>query len=247
MTNLQAHTYKGHFLELKRRLIYVILFFAVAFICSYYFRESFAQMLVEPLIKLKATSTKIIYTALPEAFLAYLQLSLFSALILTTPFISYQIYTFLAPGLYSFEKTIAKILFILVPILFLIACIFVYFLIIPVAWDFFLGFGFINNMPVVFEARISQYFGLIIKLMVSFGIAFELPVILIVLFLLKIISLQGMIKKRRIAIVINFILAAILTPPDVLTQFMLALPMCLLYEVAILVCKNINQFKNKND
>ena len=184
---------------------------------------------------------------MPEAFLAYLQLSLFSALILTTPFISYQIYTFLAPGLYSFEKTIAKILFILVPILFLIACIFVYFLIIPVAWDFFLGFGFINNMPVVFEARISQYFGLIIKLMVSFGIAFELPVILIVLFLLKIISLQGMIKKRRIAIVINFILAAILTPPDVLTQFMLALPMCLLYEVAILVCKNINQFKNKND
>ncbi len=243
MTDLKANAYREHFLELKKRLLCVIFFFLLAFIGSYLLRESCAHVLIKPLMRIQGGSVKIIYTALPEAFLAYLQLSLFSALIITIPFISYQVYAFVAPGLYNFEKAIAKVLFILAPMLFMSACFFVYFLIMPLAWSFFLEFGFIKDVPITFEAKISQYFDLIIKLMLSFGAAFELPIILIMLFLLKIVSLQGMIKKRRIAIVINFILAAFLTPPDVLTQVALALPMCLLYEVAILVCRNINQLQ----
>jgi sec-independent protein translocase protein TatC len=243
--DLKPATYKEHFLELKRRLIYIIFFFLAAFLISYLLKEFVAYILIKPLVAIKIAPVKIIYTALPEAFLSYLQLSLFSALLITMPFISYQAYAFVAPGLYDLEKTIAKILFSLAPALFMIACLFVYFLIMPIAWKFFSGFSSIYDVPIALEAKINQYFDLTIKLMFSFGVAFELPIILIMLFLLKIVSLQGMIKKRRIAIVINFILAAFLTPPDVLTQVVLALPMCLLYEATILVCKNINQLQGQ--
>jgi sec-independent protein translocase protein TatC len=240
MNNLLRYSYKEHFAELKKRVLYTLVFFVIAFGLSYLFKDKIGAMLITPLLK-KFTSTKIIYTAVTEAFVAYLELSMFAALLLTMPFVSYQAYAFVSPGLYKNEILICRILFSLAPLLFLTATIFVYFLVIPAAWEFFLSFNHIGDVPITFEPKISQYLSFIIKLMTAFGLAFELPVILIVLFLLKIVTLQSMIKWRRLAVVANFIMAAILTPPDVLSQFMLAIPMCILYEFAILICKKINQ------
>jgi sec-independent protein translocase protein TatC len=247
MNHLIKYSYKDHFLELKTRLYYTVVFFIFAALISYIYKESIGAVLIDPLLKIKLSNTKVIYTSITEAFLTYLELSLFVASLVTIPFLSYQIYCFTAPGLYKNERAVAKILFILAPCLFICACLFVYFLVIPNAWNFFLSFDAIGSVSVLFEAKISEYLGFVIKLMIAFGVAFELPVILIILFLLKIISLQGMIKKRRISIVVNFILAGILTPPDILSQFMLAIPMCLLYESAILICGNINKRMYNND
>ncbi len=247
MNDLVKYTYKDHFADLKKKLWYILVFFVAAFLLSYSYKEEITSILVKPLLDIKKTSTKVIYTAITEAFVTYLELSLFSALLLSLPFASYQMYCFIAPGLYKYEKKVARILFVLAPVLFLLACIFVYFLVIPTAWTFFLNFESIGNINILFEAKISEYLHTIINLMTAFGIAFELPVILIILFLLKIVTLQGMIRKRRIAIVINFILAGILTPPDILSQFMLAIPMCLLYEVAIMICKKLINGNITND
>jgi len=247
MKNLNKYSYQEHFLELKKILLKVVIFFLLAMLCGYLNKEVILQILIKPLIDIKLGSTKIIYTAVTEAFLAYLELSCFFATLLTIPFLSYQMYFFIAPGLYKQERQITKVILILAPCLFLLACAFVYFLVIPNAWSFFLSFNSIGQQPLLFEAKIDQYLRIIINLMLVFGGAFELPVILIILFLLKIISLQGMIKKRRISIVLNFIIAGIVTPPDVLSQLALALPMCALYEIAILVCKNINNKGIAND
>jgi sec-independent protein translocase protein TatC len=238
--NLINSNYQTHFFELKKILLKVVIFFLAAMLLSYINKEILCEALIKPLVNIKLGSTKIIYTAITEAFIAYLDISCFFATALTIPFFSYQIYRFIAPALYKDELNIARIILILAPFLFILACSFVYFLVMPNAWGFFLSFDSIGSQELFFEAKIGQYLSFIINLMLVFGIAFELPVILIILFLLKIISLQGMIEKRRISIVLNFIIAGIITPPDVVSQLALALPMCALYEMTIMICKNIN-------
>lgn len=240
MNKLAAFSYNEHFAELKSRLIKVSSYFLIVFICSYLSKEYWCELLVLPLIN-QSNNVKIIYTGLTEAFATYLNLAFYLAATATLPFMSFELYQFIAPGLYKQEKRIAQKILFLAPFLFTCACIFVYFFILPSALNFFLSFDKIGQQQLLFEARITQYIEFIANLMFAFGAAFQLPVVLIILFLLKIITLQDMINKRRIAIVINFVLAALLTPPDVLSQIFLALPMCLLYEIAILICKNINQ------
>ena len=238
---INNNTYKYHFFELRRRIIFVLLFFFCAFVLSYIWKEEICALLILPLQNIAANSTKIIYTSIEEGFFAYLYLSLMCASFLTMPFVSYQVYRFITPGLYSSELRIAQTLFIMAPVLFVMAVFLVYFGVMPTVWKFFLSFDSIANQPLIFEARISQYLSMSINLMMAFGLAFELPVVLIVLFLLKIITLQSMIEKRRISIVLNFILAGLITPPDVISQLMLAVPMCGLYEITILICRNIEK------
>lgn len=234
-------SYQEHFLELRQRLLKVIIFFIAAFVVSYCYKEQICAILIKPLLLLKTDGAKIIYTAITEAFFSYLNLAFCCAWLSTMPFLCYQIYCFIAPALDANELTVARILMLLAPFLFLLACVFVYFVVMPNAWRFFLSFETIAAEPMLFEARIGQYLEFVIKLMMAFGVAFELPVVLIILFLLKILTLQGMIKTRRISIVINFIIAGIITPPDVLSQLMLAIPMCMLYEMTIMICRKLQQ------
>ncbi len=238
---------KEHFSELKSRLTQLLIIYIFIFIICYYFKDNIYNIILEPLAKISFKDThKIIYTGLAEGFFAYLKLSAFSGFILTLPFISLQIYLFIKDALSLYERKIAAVLLIMAPILFWLGSIFMFYYVMPKAWVFFLSFESKNTiLPIILEAKISEYLDIVIQLVVGFGIAFQLPVVLILLNILKIIDYKSLIKKRRAAIVINFIIGAILTPPDIISQFALAIPMILLYELSIIICKFIdNRGKN---
>jgi sec-independent protein translocase protein TatC len=250
MTQLPKYKLLEHLTELKYRLAIIAVFFAFSFGISYYYSDHIFRFLLEPLANMTTMENhKIIYTGLAEAFFTYLNLSAFAAFFVSIPIIALQIYSFIKPALYEKEKTIARYILFLSPVLFVLGSVFVFYFVIPKAWGFFLSFENSNSIiPILLEARISEYLSLVIKLILAFGLAFQMPVILVILALLKIISHESLRKKRRIAIVVNFIIAGIITPPDVLSQVALAIPMVLLYELSIIACKhteNISQNKAK--
>jgi sec-independent protein translocase protein TatC len=237
---MKQYHLKEHFSELKKRLLIVLVSFMMIFLINYiFFSDMLFQILINPLQGSGGNYHKIIYTGLTEAFVTYLKLAAFAALLVIVPILSYQIYAFIKPGLYKEEKTIATIIFFLAPFLFWSGGFFVYYYVMPKAWQFFLSFEKTGEMPLLLEARISEYLGLVIQFILAFGIAFELPLIMIILNLLGLVEAESLKSKRRFAIVIIFIIAGILTPPDILSQFALAIPMLLLYEISIRACKFI--------
>jgi sec-independent protein translocase protein TatC len=181
------------------------------------------------------------------AFFTYLKLSLWAAFLIIIPVISYQLYRFISPGLLKNEKTIILPTLVISPLLFYLGGVFVFYLVMPNAWQFFLSFENLDSsMPIILEARISEYLTVVMQLITAFGLAFELPVIMLILSVLELVSAQGLRNKRRLAIVIIFIIAAILTPPDVLSQISLAIPLILLYEISIVICNLIENRSKKN-
>ena len=182
-----------------------------------------------------------------EAFFTYLKLSLWTAFLIIIPVISYQLYRFISPGLLKNEKSIILPTLVISPLLFYLGGIFVFYLVMPNAWQFFLSFENQDAaVPIILEARISEYLTVVMQLITAFGLAFELPVIMLILSVLELVSAQGLKNKRRFAIVIIFIVAAILTPPDVLSQISLAIPLILLYEISIVVCNLVENRSKKN-
>ena len=232
---LKKYSFSAHFRELKKRLTIILACFAFASILSYYFSGEIFQFLLQPLVDSSLDTRRIIYTGLTEAFFTYLSLSTFVGFIISMPLIALQIYLFISPGLYAPEKKITKILLLASPILFIVGGLFVFYFVIPKAWSFFISFEMTSGAtPIILEAKISEYLSLVIKLIMAFGIAFQMPIILIILSLFRIISAEMLRSKRRIAIVINFIIAGVITPPDILSQISLAIPMVLLYEFSII-------------
>ena len=152
--------------------------------------------------------------------------------------ICYQIYSFIAPGLLVNEKNLVKLILSFSPILFYVGGFFVFYGVMPRAWEFFLSYENSSiNIPLVLEARISEYLDLVIQFTLAFGVAFQLPVAMLVLGILGVVDSSFLKKKRRVSVVIIFIGAAILTPPDVISQIALAIPLLLLYEVSVILCK----------
>ncbi len=235
---MKKYTFKEHFLELKKRLLVIITFFVSAFIFCYYFSDDIYSFILKPLASVANThGRKVIYTGMAEAFFTYLKLSFWAAFLIIIPVISYQLYGFISPGLLENEKAIILPTLIISPLLFYFGGFFVFYLVMPNAWQFFLSFENQNSLlPIVLEARISEYLSVVMQLITAFGLAFELPVVLLVLSVLKLVSAQGLKNKRRFAIVIIFIMSAILTPPDVLSQIALAIPLIVLYETSIVIC-----------
>lgn len=235
---MKKYTFKEHFLELKKRFLIIIAFFISAFIFCYYFSDNIYNFILKPLAEVTNThERKVIYTGMTEAFFTYLKLSFWTAFLIIIPIISYQLYGFISPGLLENEKTIILPTLIISPLLFYLGGFFVFYLVMPSAWQFFLSFENPDSLlPIVLEARISEYLSIVMQLITAFGIAFELPVVMLILSVLKLVSAQGLKNKRRFAIVIIFILAAILTPPDVLSQIALAIPLIVLYEISIVIC-----------
>lgn len=236
---MKSYSFKEHFSELKARFLRVIVIFIIGFIICYYFSEEIYNILLEPLAKLTHDNIrKLIYTGLAEAFFTYIKLAAFSSFVIIMPVIAMECYFFVKPGLYPEERIYAKFIFFMSPILFWCGSFFVFYFVMPRAWQFFVSFENDNIIiPIILEARISEYLNLVIQLIIAFGIAFQIPIIILILNLLKILTVKGLIKKRRLAIIVNFIIAGILTPPDVFSQFALAIPMLLLYEISIITCK----------
>jgi sec-independent protein translocase protein TatC len=236
----------SHFMELKSRLIYVVLFFFVTFIVSYIYIEHIYGFLLAPLSQQWVSQDKhMIYTNLSEIFFSYLHLSCYVAWFLTLPFLLCQVYIFIAPGLYSNEKRSILPFLVISPILFLLGAIFVYYIIFPLAWKFFLSFESqsLYGLPMHLEAKVSEYLNLTITMIIAFGLAFQMPVLLVLLAKMGVIDSKSLAKQRRFAVVFIFILAAILTPPDAISQVGLAVPMLILYELSIIACKKIEKEK----
>ena len=230
-----------HLVELRTRLIRALIYFFVAFLICFYFAEQIYAVLSRPLADAFAAegqlNRRMIFTAPQEAFLTYVKLGAFGSICLAFPYMATQIWGFIAPGLYRHEKKAFWPFLIMTPVMFALGVAFVYFLLLPLALRFFLGFeigGGEGPIAIQLEARISEYLGLIMRLIFAFGFCFELPVLLVLLGRVGIITSSALRSGRRYAIVGITVLAAVVTPPDVLSQISLIVPLVILYELSVL-------------
>lgn len=236
----------SHLIELRRRLIHCLIAFALLFCISYWASEHIYAFLLQPLKQAfgdSAEGRRMIYTGLHEAFLTYLKLAFFSAVFLSLPLILIQIWQFLAPGLYKHERKAYVPLVVATPLLFFTGGALAFYLVMPMAWDFFIGFETSSptaGLAVQLEARVSEYLSLVIKLILAFGICFELPVLLLVLAKAGLVTSETLSRYRRHAIVFAFLVAAFLTPPDLISQIALGVPLLLLYELSIVLIRVTN-------
>lgn len=246
--NEKQSTLWDHLAELKMRLLICGVVFLIAFVGCYYYAEPIYRFLLKPLERYYAAQLgrRMIYTGLTEAFFTYVKLAVFGAFILTFPVWSMQLYRFIAPGLYKHERRVFLPYLTLAPLLFLLGSCLVYYLIFPTAWQFFLSFETIEGLPIQMEARVSEYLSLVIQLILAFGLAFQLPIVLTLLIRAELLSVAALKRKRRYAIVAMFSLAAILTPPDIFSMIGLAMPLLLLYECSIIAGQWIEKSRLKS-
>ena len=235
-----------HLVELRRRLLFSFIGFILAFFASYAVAEYIFAFLVQPLADLTIgqENRRLIYTALHEAFFTYIKVAFFSAACIAFPIIAIQIWGFVAPGLYKNERRAFLPFLIATPVLFLAGAAMVYYVVIPLAWQFFLSFetaGSDGTLALELEPKVDQYLSLVMRLIFAFGVSFELPVLIILLAKVGITSAAGLRAKRKYAIVVAFVAAAILTPPDVISQILLAVPIIVLYEISILCASMIER------
>lgn len=228
-----------HLTELRQRLMYSVGAVLVLFFISYAFAEDIYQFLLRPLADAYAErgiERRVIYTALYEVFFTYIKVAFFTAIFIAFPVIAIQLWKFIAPGLYKHEKSAFMPFLIVTPLLFFAGGAMVYYFVMPVAIDFFIDFEvgqMQNGVPIELEPKVNEYMSLVMRLIFAFGLCFELPVIMTLLARIGITSSSGMRAKRKYAIVCAFIAAAVLTPPDPISQIGLALPTILLYEISI--------------
>ncbi|NDY71668.1 twin-arginine translocase subunit TatC [Desulfobacter hydrogenophilus] len=225
-----------HLGELRDRLIHAFIAVGLGFVAAYFFKEQLFDILTAPLVTAMAKSgnATLIFTGLPEAFFTYLKVALLAGIILATPVLFYEFWMFISPGLYRDEKKYMLPIIILSLIFFIAGASFGYFIVFPYGFEFFLGFTTetIQAMP-----SMKEYLSFASKMLLAFGFVFELPLVLTFLARMGIVTPAFLKKNRKYALLLFFVGAAIITPPDVVTQIMMAMPLILLYEIGILGAK----------
>ena len=220
-----------HLNELRTRLIRCCWAVGIGFVASYSFSHEIFNLLMYPLVKVMPDQSSMIFTGLTEGFFTYLKVAFLAGLMLSTPVIFYQVWSFIAPGLYSHEKKYVIPFTILSVFFFTGGATFGYFMVFPFAFEFFMSF---NTEDIIALPSMKEYLAFSTKLLIAFGTAFELPIFILLLAKLGLVNVEMLTKNRKYVLVGSFIVAAILTPPDVVTQTLMAFPLMLLYELGII-------------
>ena len=233
--------YIDHLKELRKRILLSFFILIISF-CFFIYNASFVgEILTKPLFDLFDDSDKkrMIFTALPEVFVSNLKIALFASFLTSFPFLISQIVLSIYPALYKKEKKIIVPTFLLIPILFICGVCFAYFFLIPIIWNFFISFeNFLQgSIPVVLESKYSEYMKLTMYLLFASGLSFEFPVLLFILSKLGVVSYETLRKKRKYFFIGIVIFSAILTPPDVISQIGIAIPLIIFYEFSLLLIK----------
>ncbi len=223
-----------HLEELRSRLIKSFMAVAVFFAISYAFKEKIFDILVRPLMVVMEAGDTLIFTGLPEAFFTYLKVSFLSGIMFASPVIIYQFWKFVAPGLYENEKKLFYPIIFMSTLCFVGGALFGYYVVFPFGFKFFLGFATESIKPF---PSMKEYVSFASKLLLAFGLVFELPLVITFLARIGLVSVEFLKTNRKYALLIFFIFAAILTPPDVVTQVLMALPLMILYEISIIGAK----------
>jgi len=224
----------SHLEELRSRLIKIFICLAIVFAICYWQSGAIFSFVAEPLVKLLPENSKLTMLKITEGFVTELKMSFYAAIFFSMPYILYQIWKFIAPGLYKHEKKYTSMFVIFASILFFIGATFAYYVVFPFGFKFFLKYV---NDDVVATLSIGWYLSFFIQFIIAFGSIFELPVFILFLSKLGIVTPEMLKKYRRYTIVIIFIVAAIIPPPDVVSQTMMAVPLLILYEISIYIAK----------
>lgn len=238
--------YLDHLKELRNRILYCFIFLFLTFLISFYYSEKITNLLSYPLYNLleDRETKRMIFTGLPEVFVSYLKVSLFCSFLFSFPFFALQLSIFISPALYKKEKRFFGPIIFLIPLLFYMGVIFAYFILIPVIWEFFLNFenyGSSSLFSIQLESKFNEYMKLTMYLLFSSGLAFLFPILLIILSKFKIVTVENLKKNRKFYFIGILIFGAVFTPPDIISQIGIAIPLILFFELSIYLIKFINK------
>ncbi|MES2984990.1 MAG: twin-arginine translocase subunit TatC [Pseudomonadota bacterium] len=236
----------AHLIELRGRVMRSVAVWAVATCICYVFSAEIYQFFLQPLADAfgNDSSHRLISTNLTETFVTYLKLAIYGGFFVAFPYIASEIYLFVAPGLFKHERMVVAPYLIVAPILFFMGAAMAYYFVMPKAWEFFLSFEVPKGegaVPLMLEAKVSEYLGLVMHIVLAFGLAFQLPIVLTLLIRFGMVSTKVLAKGRRYAVVILLTIAAFITPPDILSQVLLFIPLYALYEISIVVGRMIER------